>query len=353
MTKPGGQALPARKLSGAKALLLEKRLRGEMSAPPARELIASRPPGPPPLSFAQLRLWFLDWLEPESPVYNIPAAFWLKGALDVTALEWSLNEIMRRHEVLRTGFPAINGEPIQVIAPDGHVNLAVENLTGLPKAERMARALDMAHEEVSHPFDLAKGPLIRIRLLRLTALPSQARDEFDCLIVVTLHHIVADGWSIDILVRELAALYPAFANGKSSPLSELPIQYADYAHWQRSWLDGGILESQLVYWRERLAGLDGLLHLPADRPRPDVQTNRGGVYRWHLPKSAVTRLEELGRREGVTLFMTLLAAFNVLLCRYSAQTGVCVGTPVANRNRLETEGVIGFFVNTLVLRTDL
>ncbi|WP_245276393.1 condensation domain-containing protein, partial [Methylocapsa aurea] len=352
MNRP--DAAPARsKLSSAKAALLGKRLHGEMAALPAGEAIGPRPPGPPPLSFAQQRLWFLDQLEPASAFYNIPAGFWLKGPLDVAALERSLNEILRRHEALRASFPAIEGQPVQVTAPRLHLTLAAEDLSDLPEPERQPAACAIAREEAARPFDLAAGPLIRVRLLKLACGEASQTADFDYLLVAVLHHIVADAWSIDILIRELAALYPAFAAGRSSPLADLRIHYADYAHWQRGWLTGGVLEGQLAYWRERLAGCDGALDLPADRPRPAVQSHRGGVFGWRLDKSVSRALVELSRREGVTLFMTMLSAYFVLLSRISGQTDLCVGSPVANRNRLETEGLIGLLVNTLVLRADL
>ncbi|HHH41043.1 MAG TPA: non-ribosomal peptide synthetase, partial [Chloroflexi bacterium] len=297
-----------------------------------------------PLSFAQQRLWFLDQLEPGSPFYNIPTAVRLTGPLDVAALERSLNEIVRRHEALRTTFPTVDGRPRQHIAPELTLPLPVIDLRGLPEAEREAQALRLATEEAQRPFDLAQGPLIRALLLQL--------DDDDHIALLTMHHIVSDGWSMGILIQEIAVLYDAFAQGRPSPLPELSIQYADFAAWQRKWLRGEVLERQLSYWKERLADLPPLLELPTDRPRPAVQTFRGRTRSFVLPEALSRAIRELGRREGATLFMTLLAAFQALLYRYTGQERFAVGTPIANRNRAEIEGLIGFFVNTLVLRAD-
>ncbi|HET6377409.1 MAG TPA: condensation domain-containing protein, partial [Methylocella sp.] len=315
--------------------------------------ITPRPPGISPLSFSQLRLWFLDQLEPGSALYNIPAGFWLKGALDTGALERSLNEIIKRHEVLRARFPAIDGEPAQIISPHQPLTLVVESLLDAAPAERQAEALARARREALRPFDLASGPLIRAHLCKLTEEPGADSDAFDYLMTVTLHHIAADAWSVDILVRELEALYSAFVAGRASPLKELPVYYADYAYWQIKCFEEGALNSQLDYWRERLAGHNGVLELPADNPRPHIRTHGGGTCRLRLSSGLSQGLNELSRREGVTLFMTLLAAFYVFLYRCSGQSDICIGSPVANRNRLETECLIGCLVNTLVLRTSV
>jgi len=298
-----------------------------------------------PLSFAQRRLWFLDQLEPNSPLYNIASAVRLTGALNVTALEQSLNQIVRRHESLRTTFVAKDGHPVQVIAPELTVPLPVVDLHSLSEAEREAEALQLAIEEAQRPFDLAKGPLLRTTLLRL--------DEEDHILLLTMHHIISDGWSMGVFVREMGALYEALSQGRPSPLPELPIQYVDFAQWQRKWLQGEELERQLAYWKEQLAGLPPLLELPTDRPRPAVQRYQGAHHSFALSKSLSQALESLSQEEGATLFMTLLAAFQTLLYRYTGQEDICVGTPIANRTRAEIEGLIGFFVNTLVLRTDL
>ncbi|HID62186.1 MAG TPA: non-ribosomal peptide synthetase, partial [Anaerolineae bacterium] len=298
-----------------------------------------------PLSFAQQRLWFLDQLEPGSPFYNIPTAVRLTGPLDVAALEQTLNEIVRRHEALRTTFETVDGRARQVIAPELTVPLPVTDLTDLPEAEREAEALQLASQEAQRPFDLARGPLLQARLLRLGG--------EDHVALLTMHHIVSDGWSMGILIQEIAALYEAFSNGRPSPLQELPIQYADFAHWQREWLQGETLEAQLSYWKQQLDGSPPLLELPTDRPRPAVQSFRGRTQAFALPKDLSRAIKDLGHQEGTTLFMTLLAAFQSLLYRYTGQETINVGTPIANRTQSEIEGLIGFFVNTLVMRADL
>jgi len=298
-----------------------------------------------PLSFAQERLWFLDQLEPGNTAYGIPIAYRLQGSLDVAALEWSLNEIVRRHEVLRATFAVVDGRPAQVIAPEMRLTLPVEDLRGLPEAEQEAEVERWATEEAHHPFDLAQGPLLRATLLRL--------NEEEHVLLLTMHHIVSDGWSMGVFNRELAVLYEAFSAGEPSPLPELPIQYADFAVWQRGWLQGEVLEEQLAYWRQHLGDDLPVLELPTDRPRPAAQSFRGAHQTFVLSNALTESLKALSRQEGVTLFTTLLAAFKTLLYRYTGQEDVVVGSPIANRNRSEIEGLIGFFVNTLVLRTDL
>jgi amino acid adenylation domain-containing protein len=319
-----------------------------MLAPPIIPLPRSdEDGGQMPLSFAQQRLWFLDQLDPGSAMYNIPAAIRLSGTLDAAAMGRTFNEVVRRHEALRTSFATVDGAARQIIAPELILTLTPTDLTGLPSAEREARALTLTREEAQIPFDLAQGPLIRISLLRLAA------DEH--LLLLTMHHIVSDGWSMGVLVREVAALYTADvqADGENppSPLPPLAIQYADFAHWQRRWLSGAVLARQIDYWRGQLAGAPTLLTLPVDRPRPPVQSSRGASVPFVLAADATAGLQTLSQRAGATLFMTLMAAFNVLLARYSGQSDICVGTPIANRNRGEIEALIGFFVNTLVLRS--
>ncbi|HLL46214.1 MAG TPA: condensation domain-containing protein, partial [Longimicrobiaceae bacterium] len=321
----------------------------------ARDLVRDRSELPPigpapregrlPLSFAQERLWFLDRLEPGSAVYNIPVAWRLEGALDQAALERSLSEIVRRHEALRTVFAEVDGSPVQVIAPFGGFALPVEDLSGLRGADREAAVRRRAGEEAARPFDLSAGPLFRAALLRL--------GEEDHVLLLSVHHIVSDGWSMGVLYRELSALYEAYRGGGESPLPELPVQYADYAVWQREQLEGEVLERHLSYWRERLAGAPELLELPTDRPRPAVQTFRGAHERIELPLELLERLQALGRSEGATLYMVLLGAFQVLLSKYSGCEDIVVGSPIAGRTRKEIEETIGFFVNTVVLRTDL
>ncbi|MBI5032798.1 MAG: amino acid adenylation domain-containing protein [Chloroflexi bacterium] len=298
-----------------------------------------------PLSFAQQRLWFLDQLEPNSPLYNISGAIRLKGLLNLAALEQSLNEIVRRHESLRTTIATVDGKPRQVIASSLIVSLPDTDLQGLSISEREAAAFHMATEQARRPFDLAQGPLLRAHLMRL------AEDEH--IAVFTMHHIISDGWSTGVLLREVAELYQAFSEGKSSPLPALSIQYADFAAWQREWMQGTVLEDQLAYWKQQLAGELSVLNLPTDRPRSKIQTNQGARFNFELGADMAHALNALCRRESVTLFMTLLAAFQTLLYRYCGQEDILVGTPIANRNRAEIEGLIGFFVNTLVLRGNL
>ncbi|MFL5382416.1 MAG: amino acid adenylation domain-containing protein, partial [Longimicrobiaceae bacterium] len=298
-----------------------------------------------PLSFAQERLWFIDRLEPGSAVYNLPAAWRLGGALDEAALERALGEIVRRHEALRTTFGEVDGSPVQVIAPFGGFALAVEDLSALGAADGEAALGRRAGEEARRAFDLSAGPLFRAALVRLS-------DE-EHVLLLTMHHIVSDGWSMGVLFRELSALYQAYREGRESPLPELGVQYADYAAWQREHLQGEVLEGELAYWRERLADAPALLELPTDHPRPAVQTFRGANERVQLPPELLERLQRLGRSEGATLYMVVLSAFQALLSKYSGSEDVVVGSPIAGRGRGEVEGLIGFFVNTLVLRTDV
>jgi amino acid adenylation domain-containing protein len=301
---------------------------------------------PLPLSFAQQRLWFLDQLEPGSSAYNVPAALRIRGALHVAALERALGDILARHESLRTTFhPAVDRDPVQVIAPPAPFRLPSDDLSALPAAEREAEARRRASEEVARPFDLARGPLFRARLLRLS--PE------DRVLVVTLHHAVSDGWSMGVFFRELDALYAAHVRGADSPLAPLPVQYADFAAWQRAHLTGAVLDAQLAFWRGRLAGAPTALELPADRPRPPAQSYRGAAHVLTLPRGLGDALRAVSRREGATLYMTLLAAFGALLSRWTGQDDVVIGSPLAGRSRGELEGLIGFFVNTLPLRTDL
>ncbi len=297
-----------------------------------------------PLSFGQQRLWFLDQLEPGSPLYNNFAAVLLRGDLDISAMERSLNEIIRRHETMRTVFEEREGQPIQVITPELTLSLPVIDLGHLPAAGQGARIQELAAEEARTPFDLTKGPLMRITLLRL--------NDTEHVVFMTMHHIISDGWSLVVFIRELAALYEAFSEGKPSPLPDPLIQYVDYVHWQRDWLRGEVLESQLDYWEAQLARAPAL-DLPTDRPRPAIQTSKGANQWFELTSSLHRMLEELSRSENTTLFMTLMAALQALLHRYTDQEDISVGTPIANRNRSETEGLIGFLLNTLVIRTDL
>jgi amino acid adenylation domain-containing protein len=302
---------------------------------------------PPPLSFAQRRLWFLDQLEPGSAFYNIPSARRLRGPLDVEALEAGLGEVVRRHEALRTVFrPGEGGDPVQVILPAHEAfSLRAVDLRDRPAGEREVALARLAREDAEAPFDLARGPLFRASLVRL--------DEGDHALLLCMHHIVSDGWSTALLHRELGALYAAFRRGLPSPLPALPVQYADYAVWQHRHLRGEALDSQVAFWKGRLAGAPTLLELPTDRPRPAVQSHRGGVAAAVFPAGLHDALAALARREGATLYMVLLAAFQVLLARYSRQDDVVVGSPIAGRTRAEVEGLVGFFVNTLAFRTGL
>jgi amino acid adenylation domain-containing protein len=297
-----------------------------------------------PLSFAQQRLWFLQQMNPQSPAYNMPVASRLLGRLDVKALEQALNEIVQRHEVLRTTFQMIDAEPMQVISPHAALTLPLVDLTRLPETAREAEAHRRAVEHVRQPFDLVNGPLVRAGLLRMN-------DE-DHVLLLTMHHIISDGWSISVLVNELGALYNSFSTGTTSTLPGLSIQYADYAQWQRSWLTGEVFEAQLDYWKKRLEGAPPVLAVPTDRPRPSIQSFRGSLERFIVAEDVVRGLRELCRQEGATMFMVLLAAFQTLLHRYAGQDVIVVGTPIAGRNRRELEGLIGFFINTLVMRAD-
>ncbi|HYO14949.1 MAG TPA: amino acid adenylation domain-containing protein [Thermoanaerobaculia bacterium] len=335
------------RLSPAKQKLLLARLeklRRQQGGGEAREEAIARSPlrehgGPFPLSFAQQRLWFIDRLDPGDTSYNVPDALRLRGRLEVPVLARALSEIVRRHEALRTVFEVAEGRPVQRIVPPAPVEIPLIDLSGLGEEAREAEAQRLAAAEARTPFDVPRGPHLRIRLLRLQAAEHVA--------LFTLHHIVSDGWSMGVLVREVAALYAG------SPLPELPVQYPDFADWQRRRLSGDRLEEHLRWWREALAGMPLVLDLPADRPRPAVQSRRGATVRVLLPPDLSASLSIVGRSGGETLFMVLLAAFGVLLARHAGTEDLCAGSVVANRNRLETEGLIGFFVNTLALRIDL
>ncbi|HIK04811.1 MAG TPA: amino acid adenylation domain-containing protein [Trichormus sp. M33_DOE_039] len=314
-----------------------------------------------PLSWAQQRLWFLEQLEAGSATYNIPAVVQLEGTLNVAALEQALTEIIHRHELLRTCFRLVNGIPTQIIElenPSLHIpptlqgkgvrglgQIPVIDLQGLPEPEQTQKVKQLAVTAAETPFNLQQAPLLRVELLRL------GRESH--VLLMTIHHIIADGWSVGIFIQELSALYQAFCAGKPSPLADLPIQYADFAIWQRKYLSGEILQAKLNYWKQQLADAPPLLELPTDKPRPAIQTFRGNKQDFALSLRLTEEIKNLSQKSGVTLFMTLQAAFVTLLHRYSGQTDILVGTPIANRNRKETESLIGFFVNTLVLRTQI
>jgi Condensation domain len=297
-----------------------------------------------PLSSAQQRLLFLQQLEPDSPAYNVPRVFGLTGKLNIPVLERTLSEIVRRHEVLRTTFHVNGDEHLQVIHSPYDVSVPVIDLEHLPEVEREAEVQKFAVEEARRPFDLEHGPLLRAKLLRL------AEDEY--VVLFTLHHIASDGWSTGLLVNEVQALYEAYSEDRPSPLPELPIQYADYARWQRDWFKGAVFERQLAYWRERLRGAPSTLTLPADHPRPAARRFRGQTYSVRFSAEVTGELRRISREQGATMFMTLLTAFEILLCYYTKQTDIVIGTPVGGRMRAETEPLIGFFINTLVLRSD-
>jgi amino acid adenylation domain-containing protein len=321
---------------------IESNIKGEQARMPQFERVSREQALP--LSFGQRRLWFLNKLEPESPFYNMSYGVRLTGELDLPALELTVSEIIRRHETLRTCFIELDGEPQQFILPATHVRLEVQDLTALSEAEWQAEVQRIAGQTARQPFDLTAGPL-RINLLR--------GGDNQHVLLVTIHHIASDGWSLDILTREVASLYDAYSQGQQSPLPELAIQYADFAVWQQKWLQGEALDNQLAYWKRQLADVPAVLDLPTDRLRPAVQSSHGAYEGFDLPSKLSEDLRRLSRREGVTLFMSLLAAWQILLSRHAGQEDVVVGSPIANRDHKETEGLIGFFVNTLVLRTDL
>jgi hypothetical protein len=299
----------------------------------------------PPLSFAQQRLWFLDQLAPNTSLYNIPIAVRLEGKLDLEALERSIGEIVRRHEILRTRIEVEKGEPAQVIDEWRRWRLETKDLTGLPPGEREAEVERMATEEAETGFNLERGPLLRVKALVL--------GEEEHALFFTMHHIVSDAWSMEILISEVGVLYRAYSAGEPSPLEELPIQYSDFAVWQREWLKGEALETQIEFWRKHLGGELPELKLAIDRHPPEERSHRAGHEYITLDARLTEEIRSLSNREGVTLFMTLLAAFKVLLYRYSGQEDIIVGTAIANRESIEREGLIGFFVNTLPLRSSL
>jgi amino acid adenylation domain-containing protein len=332
-------------LSPEKRALLEQRLLQARVGESAAAGIGRRhSSGPCPLYFSQERLWFLDQLEPGLSTYNVASATILRGPLNVQALEKALREIVRRQGSLRTVIALVDGQPMQVVLPDAGLTLPVTSLEHLPLGERETAAADLAREEGRRPFDLTRGPLFRGRLLKL--------DAEEHVLILNMHHIISDGWSAGVLNRELAALYGAFSTGAHSTLPDLAVQYTDFTLWQRERLQGSFLEGLLSYWRRQLAGLP-VLELPTDRPRPAAQTYRGATHTFTISKDVSDALNELSRRESRTLFMTLLALFKTLLFRYSGQSDIVVGSPIANRPRVELEGLVGFFVNSLPLRTDL
>ena len=342
------------RLSPAQRRVFLRRLRqqSEQAAPRplagAEERIERRRAGaPPPLSFSQWRLWFLDQLEADSLAYNLAIGVELRGPLQVAALTGAAHRVACRHESLRTTFPnpADDEEPVQAIAPEPDLDLPRIDLGKLPPQRRVSEASRRELDLLRRPFDLARGPLLRLALVEL--------GEEHRHLVVVLHHIVADGWSLGVFVEELVAFYEACREGRVPSLPALPVQYGDFALWQRRRLDGEVLERELAYWRERLAGVPELLELPADRPRPEVSSGRGGRVAWSLSPASTSSLAAFGRDSSATLFMTLLAAFQAFLHRYTGAGDLVVGTPVAGRQRIEVEGLIGHFINTLALRSDV
>jgi acyl carrier protein len=314
-------------------------------APVDQSIPLRKATGPGPLSFSQERLWILNQLEPDNLAYNMPNAFRLQGPFNRNALEKALQAIVDRHEVVRTTFQFVDDDPVQVVHPNRQIKLNEVDLSGDLADQSEEKIRQLLRAEIQRPFDLSRDLMIRATLLRL--------NEEDHIFLLVKHHIASDGWSSRILAREMSELYNAYARGESPSLPDLPIQYADFAEWQRSWLQGEFLEQQVSYWKERLAGSPALLALPTDRPRPARQTFRGAQTEFRFPKDLVESLKALSRQEGVTLFMTLLSGFQMLLYRYTGSVDISVGTPIAGRNRVETEGLIGFFMNILVLRTDL
>lgn len=335
-------------MTDARRILLEKYLRGVAPAAsataPLRSMIRRNANGVS-LSFAQERLWFLDQLLPGSAVFNVPLAVRLPNRVDEEILEQSINEIIRRHEVLRTTFATNNGSPVPKVVAHLKIKLRVADLSHLDAVAAEAKASELTKEEAETPFDLSNGPLIRAFLVRL--------NQDEQIFVITFHHICSDGWSLVLFFDELAAIYEAYVSGFQSPLADVQVQYADYAAWQKEWLSGDVLNKQLAYWKEQLGGELPILDLPTDRPRPAVQTYAGSCVTLSLSKDITAALNLLSQREGVSLFMTLLAAFKVLLYRHTGQSDIVVGSPIANRPHADTQKMIGFFLNNLALRTEL
>jgi amino acid adenylation domain-containing protein len=334
-------------LSAKKQMLLEMLMKERRKAESSgeKQAIQKRNQADPlPLSFAQQRLWFLEQMNPGSPAYNIPSAVLMKGRLDLNALTESFNQVIRRHEVLRTVFRMTDGRPFQVILPELKINMPVYDLTGVSGEDQMEEAGKIITEDNLKPYDLNNGPLIRILLIKL-----QEEENVLCL---NMHHIISDGWTLQILMREVSALYSACSSGKASAVPEPPIQYGDYTVWQREWVQGDTLKKQMDYWVKKLTGSQGVLELPTDFQRPPVQGFKGARQHLEIPAGLVGELSVLAQKKGATLFMILLTALKIVLHKYSGQSEIIVGTPIAGRNRTELEGLIGYFVNTLALRTD-
>ncbi len=297
-----------------------------------------------PLTFSQERMWVVQQIQPNTSAYNIPVAIRLSGSLNVTALKQALDELVRRHEILRTTISLVNGRPGQRIGPPLPLDLQLTDLSAYPVEERQAMAFALCKAHAMEPFDLASGPLLRAHLFRY--------DAAEHIVLVTMHHAIADAWSIGVAAKELSSLYVSFALGEPSQLPQLAIQYADYAHWQRTWFQGSVLDAQRVYWKRQLSDVS-VLSFPTDRPRPVVQTSQGAQSTLTLDDALLESLRTLSHKENATLFMTLLATFKVLLHRYSGQTDVVVGVPIANRHWLDSEPLLGTLVNTVVMRTSV
>jgi amino acid adenylation domain-containing protein len=330
-------------LSDRKKAILDALLSIEGMAPSEDRIPRRQESGPAPLSFSQQRLWFFDQFEPASFTYNLLTAVSLCGDLKIDALQEAFGEVVRRHEALRTTFDVRDGQPVQIINEQHSIRLCQIDIAHLSHAEQQDRIRELLREQILQPFDLKKGPLLRITLIRLAA--------NDYVLAMAMHHIVSDGWSMNVLVREITAAYQAYSSGHTPDPPPLPLQYADFAVWQRNWLQGDVLAQQLEYWKQQLGNSPTVLELPANRPRPAVQTYNGADFTFAFSPSLSQSLKALCRREGVTLFMVLLAGFKVLIHRYTGQQEIIVGSPIANRQRKELEGLIGFFINTLAVRT--
>ncbi|HEX5701583.1 MAG TPA: condensation domain-containing protein, partial [Pyrinomonadaceae bacterium] len=300
---------------------------------------------PLPLSYPQERIWFICQLDPQNVSYNVPRVLRLKGRLSLELLERTVTELMRRHEILRTTFPSVEGRPVQLVHAPTTYRMSVADLSGLDEQEREQELMRVIEAESRRVFDLEAGPLLRLLLVRM--------GPFEQVLVLVEHHLIHDGWTQGVLVRDVMAIYGAYAEGKPSPLEELEVQYGDFAAWQRQWVSGEVMSRQLEYWRRQLEGARGLLELPADRVRPAVASGRGGEQILEVSGELGGRLRELSREQGATLFQVMLAGFKVMLNRYSGEQDILVGTGIANRRRRETEGLLGMIINTQVLRTDL
>jgi amino acid adenylation domain-containing protein len=336
-------------LSPEKRELVLQKLKKQQQPPLLQPVSREKPL---PLSFAQQRLWFIDQLEGENSVYNVPFFWQISGILNINALEKAILEIIHRHEILRTSFSIVNESPIQIIHTQPELKIEILDWRQVAEKDKFSKAKHLATAELKQPYDLAKAPLLRVKLLQLADACGE-RSYQSHLLLLVIHHIVCDGWSMDIFRKELFTLYTTFCNGESSSLPSLSLQYADFAHWQRSYLQGENLNKQLNYWQQQLAEINALLELPTDYQRPSVQSFKGRSEFLEIDLNLTQKLKRLSQESGTTLFMTLLAVFALLLSRYSNQNDIVVGSAIANRNRQEIEPLIGFFVNTLALRTNL